>query len=236
MIHILLLIALGTLLGISLSRLYRRYGAWSALLALAALVLVLLVATGRAHWISIVVLAALALIRRLLMMSQLLALLPRAWRLRMGGSGGHAQFRTAVLMVTLDPLSGRMEGEVLSGSLAGRQLSELSASELRELLDYCRSADAQAALLLQNYIAYAHPDWAEADPSAHASGGTPPPRSTMSVEQARAVLGVEEGADSDAVLSAHRRMVQRLHPDRGGNAYLASLINQARDLLLEDRG
>ena len=232
MIRILLLAALAALAGTVLSRLYRRYGVWGVLLALAALALAVLVATGRAHWISIAALGALALAKRLVWMfvPQLLAALPAMWRRRLGG-GARSQFRTAMLAVTLDPLTGRMEGSVLRGPLAGRSLDELSEVELRGLLAQCQREDPPASLLLQSYIAYAHPDWQA--PGAAPGDDAPPPSSTMGLEQARAVLGVEEGADRDAVLAAYRRLVQRLHPDRGGNPYLASMINQARDLLLE---
>lgn len=53
--------------------------------------------------------------------------------------------------------------------------------------------------------------------------------------EARAILGVAEGADADAIRAAHRRLVGQVHPDRGGSAELARQVNAARDLLLDDR-
>ena len=54
----------------------------------------------------------------------------------------------------------------------------------------------------------------------------------MDVEEAYATLGLEPGASADAVKQAHRRLMKKLHPDQGGSTYLASKINQAKDVLL----
>ncbi len=54
----------------------------------------------------------------------------------------------------------------------------------------------------------------------------------MSAEQAREVLGLKPGCTKDDIIQAHRRMMQKVHPDRGGSDYLASQINTAKDVLL----
>ena len=54
----------------------------------------------------------------------------------------------------------------------------------------------------------------------------------MSREQALEVLGLKAGYTKDDVIKAHRRMMQKLHPDRGGSDYLAAQINQAKETLL----
>lgn len=58
------------------------------------------------------------------------------------------------------------------------------------------------------------------------------PLAAMSVDEALAVLGLAAGANAEEIRSAHRALIQKLHPDRGGTAYLAAKLNQARDVLL----
>ena len=60
----------------------------------------------------------------------------------------------------------------------------------------------------------------------------PRQRSVTDLAEARAILGVEAGADAEAIRAAHRRLVVGVHPDRGGSAELARRVNAARDLLL----
>ncbi len=64
---------------------------------------------------------------------------------------------------------------------------------------------------------------------------SPPPVAAgneMTAEQAREILGLKPGHTEDDVVTAHRRMMQKMHPDRGGSDYLAAQINAAKDLLL----
>lgn len=54
----------------------------------------------------------------------------------------------------------------------------------------------------------------------------------MSVDEARRILGVSADADVDAINTAHRNLIAKVHPDKGGSAELAAQVNQARDVLL----
>ncbi len=66
------------------------------------------------------------------------------------------------------------------------------------------------------------------------SGGamTAPAKTALSKSEAASVLGVDETADSDAVKSAHKKLIAQLHPDKGGTDYLAAKINEAREVML----
>ncbi|KQM38831.1 J domain-containing protein [Sphingomonas sp. Leaf10] len=50
--------------------------------------------------------------------------------------------------------------------------------------------------------------------------------------EARAILGVGKDANVSEIRAAHKRLMQAVHPDRGGSADLARRINAARDVLL----
>ena len=63
-------------------------------------------------------------------------------------------------------------------------------------------------------------------------GGQQRRRSTMPIAEARALLGVGEDDDADAIRSAHRRIIAKVHPDSGGTPELARRTNIARDVLL----
>ena len=74
--------------------------------------------------------------------------------------------------------------------------------------------------------------WFPRDESSQA----PPPKRdtpTMSRDEALKVLGLGADAGEDDIRAAHRRLMLQNHPDKGGSDYLASKINEAKDVLLD---
>ncbi len=67
-----------------------------------------------------------------------------------------------------------------------------------------------------------------------AAGRGAPGASGMSRDQALEVLGLTGQPSRQEILDAHRRLIQKLHPDRGGSNYLAQQLNDAKRRLLED--
>jgi hypothetical protein len=136
--------------------------------------------------------------------------------------------------MSLDHGSGSLDGEVLEGRYAGTRLSELPLAALLELLRTCRLEDEDSAQLLESYLERVHgADW-RAEVAA-GSGKAPAAASgPMTRAEAYRILDLEDGAGREAIIAAHRRLMQKLHPDRGGSGYLAARINQAKDCLLEE--
>ena len=55
----------------------------------------------------------------------------------------------------------------------------------------------------------------------------------MTLDEARAALGVDSSATRDDIKRAHRHLMKRFHPDQGGTDYLAAKLNEAKEILLE---
>lgn len=63
-----------------------------------------------------------------------------------------------------------------------------------------------------------------------------PPRSELSLAEARAILGVTPESTLEEVKAAYARLIRMAHPDAGGTEGLATQLNAARDRLIKKRG
>ena len=185
---------------------------------------IILVATGRMHWLG-AGLAALVPIGKTLLGFSMRAL--PLIRLLSRFKTRPSEFRTQFLLVEINFASKQMDGEVLQGEHTGKHLSELTTEQLQALATSLRSADPESFVLLQAYMLrtggkqQSNEDYGERS------------FSEFSNDEAYKILGLEGNASQEEVVKAHKRLMQRLHPDRGGSDYLAAKINTAKDQLIK---
>lgn len=151
-------------------------------------------------------------------------------------NSGRSRVQSATLVMIFDHASGEMNGSIKRGQFEGYSLNELSVGELKELLKYCKNADPEAAGLLAAYLERYH---AKHFGGSGAGGGAGAGSqsgamnsSGMNDKEALDILGLEPGAAKDDIVKAHRSLIGKMHPDKGGSTYLATKINAARDHLL----
>lgn len=145
-------------------------------------------------------------------------------------AGKSSGVTTDHLEMELDHDSGAMTGRVLKGMFAGRDLESLKPAELALLWQDCRFSDPQSAQILEAYLDRVHPTWRE--DMARGESEMRGHDGRISVDDAYEILGLARGADEEAIRRAHRELILKLHPDRGGSSYLAAQINEAKDVLL----
>lgn len=202
--------------------------------------LVLLAATGKLHWLF-------ALLGGLVPFAQRLMVLLRSYQSLRGvfsqipglggaqaGSTQTSRIETAYLRMELNHQSGQLSGTVLAGRHRGQKLEALDLEALLEILAECRVEDEESVALLEAYLDRRFgSDWHSNAQQSRSSGSTRSPVG-MTAEEAYAILGLQKNATQEQIRDAHRRLMQKMHPDRGGSTYLAAKINQAKDLLLKD--
>lgn len=210
---------------------HKRRGEYTKLgLGIVLAATVFLAATGHMNWLGAAFTALLVFARQALPL--LLRLFPMLLSLRGKSApavGQTSTVETALLRMQLDHDSGALQGEILKGAFQGWRLADMDRQQLEQFFGYCRSEDSDSLQLLDSYLHQRFPG--EAAFGGQQQAG-PSSSSSMGRTEALAVLGLQEGATEEEIIAAHRKLIQKLHPDRGGNDYLAAQVNLAKDLLL----
>jgi len=166
--------------------------------------------------------------------------------------GQGSEVRTRFVVMQLDHDTGVMDGVVQEGPFAGKQLSALALDDVIALYRAAAAEDEASGQVLLAYLERMHGDaWrdragarAGADkgpfgdggwPGGEGPGGGSTGAGRMNAAEARAILGVGEGATAEEIKQAHRRLMKQFHPDHGGSDYLAARINEAKEVLLGER-
>ena len=209
----------------------RRAAYLQIVLGSAVVGVVILTLMGKMHWIGAALTGLLVAARQVLPWA--VRFLPMLSSLRSQGSaaGKQSEVVSRILKMTLDHDSGDLSGVILEGPYKDWLLDELDRQQLDELMAFCQQEDADSAQLLASYFEQRFPD-DDGQSAGHeqSSGGA---SAGLTQAEALSLLGLEEGATREEIIAAHRALIQKLHPDRGGSDYLAAKINEAKDFLLD---
>ncbi|CAH0992707.1 hypothetical protein SIN8267_02840 [Sinobacterium norvegicum] len=178
--------------------------------------------TGKASWLGAIAATTFAFGRRFLPL--IIRYLPFAQGLLSRSGLGRAKISSSFIQLSIDSANGNIDGIVVQGRFEGRQLSDLNDREIKQLEKDCQE-DAKSRRLLAAYL-IRHRGKQQQQQS------TPPANTSMAEAEALAILGLQPGAEKEEIIKAHKRLIQKMHPDRGGSDFLAAQINQAKDTLI----
>jgi len=218
----------------------------NALYGIIALV-IFFVVTGRMHWLYGIIAGFIPIAQRLF----------TAWRTvnyfrgfgvgnqntstASTSSGQSSTIETKYLHMSLNHDTGEMTGTVLQGRYKGHTLNELSLDQLIKLLKVCRiDNDTDSVAVLESYLDRYHSNegadnWRDQYKQPHTDHNRAAANNNnMDAGEAYQILGLQQGASKQEIKDAHRRLMQKFHPDRGGSTYLSAKINRAKDYLLDN--
>ena len=148
--------------------------------------------------------------------------------------GQTSRIVTDHLEMELDHDTGEMRGRVLKGLFADRNIESLTPADMALLWQDCRITDPQSAQIIEAYLDRVHATWRDDVARGESKMGSGP-GGRMTPKEAIEILGLAPGASEDEIRSAHRDLMLKLHPDRGGSTYLAAKINEAKAVALATR-
>ncbi len=233
------------------SRLSVKQFAWIYLASLLGIGLLYLGATGRLHplfaLLGVVLPFAMRLLGRGVQAASLYQALHRTRGKAAQGAASQdtsstedgptmSEISTRYIHMILVHETGRMDGIVLGGSYLRSRLSKMGLKQLMALLQECQD-DPDSCNLLITYLDRERPGWQSHSPGTENSYQNTTDEQTSSDQemtraQALDILGLPANATPEDIVNAHRRLIQKIHPDRGGSTWLATKINAAKELLM----
>ena len=182
---------------------------WRYYMYLLVTLLVGMALTGRLHWFVAAAGVAAPFVVKLFTFLRWTPFLLGLYQRFKSGRSGYGSFGSA-----------NASPEMVQSLL--HRLASLNEREMRMLIEILKRRDPQAASFVEAYF--------KRQPHNRQQGAAP---QNITSKEAYKILGLEAGATREQIINAHRKLMQKFHPDRGGTAYMAAMINDAKRVLLE---
>ncbi|MFT7185606.1 MAG: hypothetical protein ACI84K_000986 [Pseudohongiellaceae bacterium] len=208
-----------------------------ALVSVLVISLMYLTLTGRMHALVAIAAGVIPFLSRLLPLIKYIPILRNFYQQKKATQQADdsqvSKVETSLLSMTLNHETGHMDGQVLAGQLAEKKLSECSTEQLLDLYQLAKNDHPDSLSILEAYLdREVGEHWRKNFEEVKKGQTMHTNDNEMSTSEALDILGLNSDASRTEIIAAHRKLIQKLHPDRGGSNYLAAKLNQAKALLL----
>ena len=189
----------------------------SVIIAFIAIIGFFLIFTGKLNFLPVALAPALLFFRRITGLLSIFNFLTKS----SFGKSFSPNFSTSYLNFKINLKSKIVTIEILKGSFSGKNYSTLSQNNKDLLMDELKSQDPKGYNLIKMIISQSN--------FAHNQSSS---NYELTENNAYSILGLAEGASKDDVKKAYYNLMKKFHPDKDGNNYLANLITEAKNTLL----
>jgi hypothetical protein len=147
---------------------------------------------------------------------------------------GTSRFISRYVVLEIVHKSGAFSGTIVDPQHQSHDITQVNDTDLAQWCGFYTEQDSASMHLAEAYLDRCFPRWRE-NLKTHTDAGTRTESETgaMSEQEAYDILGLTPEAGETDVRRVHRLLMKKLHPDQGGSTWIASRINQARDIIIK---
>ena len=176
-----------------------------------------LIFTGKLNFLPVAFAPALLFFRKITSILSIFNLFSRS----SFGRKFNPSFSTSYLIFKIDLNSKFVDIKVINGSFKGKAFTSMSQTDRELLMSELNKNDIKGYKIIKMILA-----------QSSFSQNQNLDNYELTETNACSILGLKKGASKEDVKKAYYNLMKKFHPDKDGNNYLANLITEAKNRLL----